>query len=204
MWLFLWGHWPSRLRLLLARRPWIYWLVVAALTAGVVNAVIRASMRIENERAMWGATITIVVASREVAPGEFLATAILRRDYPVAMVPATAVDAADVPADAVALQRISAGEVLVAADLTRGSGPAALLPNGWLAVRVTTSPAPFAVSDSVAVLADGQLIAPDAVIVAVEPDGVLVGVPLPDAAAVADAAIRGSAAVALSASPRPR
>ena len=203
--LFSWSHWPSRLRLLLARRPWIYWLVVAALTAGVVNTVVRASMRIEHERASWGATITILVTTRDVAPGERVAAAIVRRDYPVAMVPATALADDDLPADAVALQRITAGEVLVAVDVTHAAGPAALLPSGWLAVHVAaTATAAFAVGDSVALLGDGQLIAADGLIVAVELDGLLVGVPAPDAAVVADAVTRGSIAVALSASPRPR
>ncbi len=200
--LFSFGHWPSRVRLLLARRPWIYWLVVAALTAGVVSAVVRASMRIERERASWGSTITITVAGRDIAPGESVVAATVRRDYPEAMVPATAV--VDLPPDAVALQRISAGEVLVAADLARGSGPAALVPEGWLAVHVNTTTAAFSVGDSVAILADGQLIAPDALVVGVDPDGPLVAVPLDDAAVVADAVTRGSVAVALSASPPPR
>ena len=56
------------------------------------------------------------------------------RDLPAPMTPDAAL--ATAPRGAVARQHISAGEVVVAADVTASAAPQALIPDGWSAVAV--------------------------------------------------------------------
>ena len=186
-----------RVRMLLARRPWIHWTIVAILASSVGVVVSRDIAAIQRQRDRWGATTAVVVATRNIAPGDAIAasTAHVVR-LPLAMVPMSALHA--VPARLTATQHIAAGEVIVALDTSPAAGPAALLPIGWLAIGVESlDSARFRLGDRATVLADGQTVAADAVVVAVGDARVVVGVPAGSAADVARAAAQHLAVVAL-------
>lgn len=160
-----------RVRLVLARRPWLYWSCVAVCAAVVWFAVAAAQARVVAARDAWGVTRTVWVASAKVAVGEPLRAS--AQEYPVAVVPAGALTS--LPSDAVAVRSIGAGEVLVADDLAGES----LTPAGWVVFAVPADSAPaLALLDRVAVFGSGQRWC----------DGVVVAVRTIDIATVAVAA----------------
>ncbi len=139
-----------RLRLLFARRPWLYWLLVWMCAAVVWFSVAGALADVTRERDSWGATRTVWVASGPVAAGELVgATA---SDYPLAMVPPSAVTS--VPADVVAARSIGAGEVVVSADLAADG----LIPADWVVFAVPADGSPtLLIGNEVSLFGSGQL-----------------------------------------------
>jgi len=188
-------HVVTRVRLLLVRRPWVWWSAVG-LTAVVVGiAVSGAVRRLDEQRRAWGERRTVWVASATVAPGETLLAE--ARTYPVAMIPAAAVT--ELPAAAVARQRVAAGEVVVGDDVTPAGTPG-LVPRGWVAVPIPQRSAVARVGDAVAAFADGRRLA-DGVVVATGEEHVVVAVPADAAAAVAQAVPGGAVVIGLLAAP---
>jgi len=188
-------QWMPRLRTLLARRPWIWWLGVALIAAALAASVAASVGRLDAARRTWGETASVVVAARDIAAGEPLVGESV--ELPLALIPATSMTV--VPPGSVAVQRLARGEVVVEADITRSSGPAAFLPDGWVAIAVevpTTSY--FGVGDPAVVLGDGATLAPRAIIAGVDDGRVVVGVPAEVAPAVAAALVEHTAVVALS------
>lgn len=138
----------ARLRLLLARRPWLYWLAVG-LCAGSVWLTIHGSQaRVEAERGSWGATITVWVAEENTEAGASIRAA--PRGYPAAVVPPSAITEAPT---GVARRSIADGEIVVEGDLAGDADP----PIGWVVLAVAADLAPVLVpGDSVAVMGNGQ------------------------------------------------
>ena len=138
-----------RLRLALARRPWLYWLLVCVCGATVWLGLAAAHTRADRARTQWGTTRSVWVARTAIAAGDPLLATV--HQYPSAMVPASALSSA--PDDATAAHTIAAGEVLVAADLERGGA----LPADWLVFTVPGDRAPLlSAGDHVAVFGSGQ------------------------------------------------
>lgn len=138
-----------RLRLLLARRPWLYWLAVAMCAAVVWLAMSSAAASVQHERASWGTTRQVWVTNAAFAPGEPIAASAV--EYPLAMVPPDAVDAAPTGE---AAHSLAAGEVVVASDV---AGERGLLPAGWLVFAVPADGSPALVTgDTAAVFGSGQ------------------------------------------------
>ena len=182
-------HWLPHVRLLLARRPWIYWLVVGCLAAGLALVVGRCVAALETQRASWGSTVVVLAASGPVAPGDLLRDMVTPVELPAAMVPPSAVR--EVSPSAVATQTLATGEVVVDADIARDDGPLALLPEGWMALAIEVADTSlFRLGDDVAVLGDGSVLAESGVVVQITDSAVVVGVPATAAAQVADAANR--------------
>jgi len=183
-------HLVARARHVVARRPWLYWLVVVAfagcgalITAGAVAG-------IDDARRAWGETRTVLVASTDLGPGDALAGRTELRPRPVPMVPEDAIDRAT--PDAVARQHVAAGEVLVGVDVASGTLPAALIPDGWQGVPVAEAvPSGVAVGDRVAVASTGAVLAADGVVVGLTESGPIVAVPSDVAPSVAHAAASG-------------
>jgi hypothetical protein len=176
----------AHLRHVLARRPWLYWLGVLLLSAIVGLLVADAAARVDAARRAWGVTRPVVVAVADVAPGEALDGVTSVKALPEPMVPNRAVT--ELPAQATARQRIDAGEILTAHDVTPTAGPRSLIPAGWRAVPVAEPvPSGAAVGDEVAVASGGIVVSDDAVVVGALADGVLVAVPADVAAQVAQA-----------------
>ncbi len=191
-------RWMSRMRMTVARHPWIHWAFVALLATAIGGSIAIGLAGVRREREAWGMTRTVLVATRAIVPGEPVVDAVEPRDVPVALVPAAAV--ATVDAAATAIRFVGVGEMLVAPDIVARPGPGAVLPDGWLAIDIADvdNPSLFAVGDSAVVLAGGRAIAAHAVVVAVTGTDVVVGVSARDAGAVADAANQRSAVIALS------
>jgi hypothetical protein len=192
-------RWLSRTRWMLARRPWIRWLMVAAAAALAARGVMTELDSLHRARDRWGTTEQVLVATRELQPGDDVAGAVVRRAYPLQLVPAAAVRAA--AGDAVVVHSVSIGEVLVDSDIGVLDGPLALLPAGWLAVAVPGDTAVTWVhpGDAAVVLADGHTAAARAIVLSRTDTEVVVGVPAADAAIVADAANRRVAVIGVSA-----
>ena len=123
----------AMVRRVLARRPWIYWTIVAAVAAAGAIATASVLRGVDDERARWGDTAAVLVATRDVAAGEPLAGLIAERRYPMAMIPAGAVES--VEAGAAARHRLGAGEIVVDVDVAATTAPRSLIPRGWLARR---------------------------------------------------------------------
>lgn len=169
------------LRRLLVRRPWIYWLIVAVAAAGAGGSMLERSDRIDAQRAAWGETQSVWVATSDHGPGDPLSAE--RRDVPKAVVPDGAlVDDAGLAAR----QHVAAGEILHINDVVALTGPQALTPTGWLAVPVNESPVSgAAIGDRVRVVGDGVVLSAAAIVVGHHEGSSLIAVPTDDAPAVA-------------------
>lgn len=192
-------RWIPRARLLLARRPWLYWAFVAGIATVVVLRVNATVLDAEHVRDSWGETSTVMVATRGIAAGDDLAGAVVAKVLPRALVPPSAANALN--HGATARHAIAPGEIIVGIDVSANSGPLAQLPDNWLGVVIDdVDVAPFSIGDNAAVLAAGRVVAPRAVVIQINERAIVVGVPIDVAAAVADAANQHLASVALSAS----
>lgn len=120
-------------RRFLARRPWIHWLVVATLAAGVALGIAVRLADADEARAAWETTQEVWVADRDLEAGE-LAEATLR-SYPTAAVPSSAIPSDEPPGRL--RQRVAEGEMLVEADVTIGPGPAAGADDGQVVVAIS-------------------------------------------------------------------
>jgi hypothetical protein len=188
-------HVTVSIRRLLARRPWLYWLLVGAVAAGFASEVAGRSDAVDAERARWGESRTVLVADRDVLPGDPLAVAVTKRTLPVAMIPIEAISEID---RQVARQRIAAGEVITAPDVAEQDGPRALLPEGWLAVAIVESPSSGArIGDRVQIASEGTLISSDAVVIGFVDDATLVAAPADEAPLLPAAAAAGGVALLL-------
>jgi SAF domain len=176
----------ARVRHVLARRPWLYWLAVLLLAAIAGLVVADAAARVDAARRAWGVTRPVVVAVADIAPGDVLDDVTDVRALPEPMVPVDAVS--DLPAEVTARQRIAAGEILTAHDVAPTAGPRSLIPDGWRAVPVAEPvPSGAAAGDDVAVASGGIVVAGEGVVVGTLADGVLVAVPADVSAQVAQA-----------------
>ncbi|MCY7300368.1 MAG: hypothetical protein LH616_14300 [Ilumatobacteraceae bacterium] len=138
-----------RLRLLFARRPWLYWLIVGTCAMAVWLSVASAQAQVTRERDNWGTARRVWVASGPVVAGEVVLAAAV--DYPTAILPPSAVSS--LPADAVAARSIAAGEVVVAADVAVDG----LVPADWVVFAVPADGAPALIAgDAVTVFGSGQ------------------------------------------------
>ena len=163
----------SRLRLALARRPWLYWLFVTCCAALVWSTLSANQAKLDDQRKRWGETRRVWIAAVDIAPGDVVRA--VARDYPIAMVTSSAID--DEPVDVIASTSIAAGEVLVAADIDETS--IGFLPLDWVVFALSNDHAPsLDQGDTVAVFGSGQRWC-DGMVVAIreDDDAVDIGVP---------------------------
>ena len=98
----------------------------------------------------------------------------------------------------VARQRIAAGEVITAPDVSERDGPRALVPEGWLAVAIVESPSSGAgIGDRVQIASEGTVISSDAVVIGFVDDATLVAAPADEAPLLPAAAAAGGVALLL-------
>lgn len=204
-----------RLRPLLGlrRHPRAWWLVAGTAAAGAGLMVSSLVGRAEAARQAWGETAAVVVATRDLAPGDRLdAGALALERRPLAMVPASALTA--LPERRVAAAAVVEGEVVVAERLAGEGvdGAAALLPPGTRAMAIPADPSltpPVEVGDRVDLVValaappdggggqPGFTLVGEAVVVAVTDAAVSVAVPRDDTSRVAVALGAGSVTLAL-------
>ncbi len=175
-------------RRVFARRPWLYWLAVTALALGVAAIVHDEIQRTERIRDSWGVMRPVLIATDPITPGAPLSVDV--SEVPAAVVPDGALDATSAEASgAVARQRIGIGEIVTDADVARGRGPMALVPDGWLVVPVVESAASGATTgDRVRPVSEGVVLSTDAIVIGRVDESHLVAVPADDAALLAGAA----------------
>jgi hypothetical protein len=183
-------HPVARLRHVLARRPWLYWLAVLALAGAAGLVVADAAAGVDEARRSWGTTRQVVVTTTGIAPGEPLSGRVAVRSVPEPIIPPDALE--DVAPTAVARQHLAAGEMVMAHDVAATGGPQSLIPDGWRAVAVAELvPTGAAPGDAVSVASGGILVTDDGLVVGELAEGVLVAVPADVAAPVAHAAVTG-------------
>ncbi len=182
----------TRVRWVFARRPMLWWALIAVLAAAAAGITVQAVRRVEVQRRTWGATQQVWVVVADTAPGAALATQ--ARSYPTAMVPAAAVRKS--PGVVTARHALGAGEIVVAGDVT-AAGTAGLMAAGSVAVAVPIRPSPhLTVGAAVAAFANGARLA-DGTVVAVDDGQVVIAVPAADAAALTLAVPGGTVVVGL-------
>lgn len=186
-------------RRLVARARWVYWLVVAGCAAIAALAMMRAVHAAEVEARAWGSPVAVVLATGDVPVGERFAGRVAVVELPAPAVPPGALrELAELPPTAVALQRVGVGEIVVTHDVVPSGAPAALVPDGWLAVPIIEqAQSGVVVGDRVAIAADGLLLASHGQVVGIRPESnvVVVALPEPVAATAAEAAAARAAVI---------
>lgn len=185
----------ARVRLAVARHPWIYWLAVATVAGGVASGVARTMAGVAEARRSWGEQQIVWVAGTAVEPGAVISAD--SRSMPRAMVPAESVDVD--PSGAVSRQRIGPGEIITVADVSAG-GAAGLVPDGWLAFAVPVAVEHFATGDHVRVYAADQFVSAGVVVDRADAD-VMVAIPVDAAPIMSTALLTDSVTIALTPGP---
>ncbi len=183
-------HVAARARLLLARRPWLYWSVVVAIAALLATSVHQRLGSLDDARQEWGETRQVLVAREPLTPGGPILVDEAR--LPVAAVSPEALG--ELPAGARLRHHVARGDVLTTLDVTARPGPAARAEVGTVVVGLTDPLGPYApIGAPVLIAADGLLLADTATVVDVIDDVVFVAVAADDGPAVAAAAQHGVA-----------
>lgn len=182
----------SRLRLALARRPYLYWLFVITCVAIVWSLLASSQAKLEDERKRWGETQRVWIAAEDFAPGDVIRS--VARDYPSAMVPATAID--DAPVGVVAIAPIAAGEVLVDSDVDATTDD--FLEADWVVFAFERDRVPaLHIGSGVVVFGSGQRWC-EGIVVALGDEEIEVGVPPTCADAVSAQIAAGGVVLAAS------
>jgi hypothetical protein len=185
-------HVAARARLVLARRPWIYWVVVATLAIVAAVAVRGEMASIAAQRDAWGATRSVLVARHQLEPGDPIVADFAT--LPLAALPDDAL--IDEPNGGVVRQRVAAGEVLTQLDVSSRDGPAAFAEPGSVVVAMSDPLARnVVVGLDVQVTADGLVVANAARVTGVVDDVIFVAVSEREAPTVAAAAQQGIASL---------
>lgn len=190
-----------RVHLLVTTRPLAYWAVMLAVAVGLAALVQGSLSAAASARASWGTTTEVLVATRDLRPGDALdAAAVEPRRLPIALVADGVLTR--LPAGAVVAAPIAAGEPVHGLRVGRGgaSPVAALLPPGTRGVAMPRPEGlPLAPGDRVDVVASltGTIVGERAVVVAVAERAVVVAIPLEALGAVAAAVADGGALLAL-------
>jgi hypothetical protein len=178
-------HPAVRVRVLLARHPVVYWLAIGALAVAIAVVVHQRSSAVERSRAAWGTTRTVLVADADQEPDQDPQVSAV--ELPTAMLPPTALH--ELPRGARLRQRVAAGEVLVAADITASAGPASRARPGEAVVGIVDPMSPGGeIGVAVQLVGEGVTLAERATIVELVDDVVFVAVAADRAPLVAAAA----------------
>ncbi len=167
-------------RRLLARRPWVQWVLITTLAISITASVHDRLGQIDARRDAWGSTRTVFVADRPTDIGDLLHARPL--DVPVALIPAAAITASADIVDTVARQSIGEGEIVTRADVAADAGAQAMTPAGWLAVPIVEATRSGAmVGDRVQVASDGFVLSARAFVVAQFDEVTVLAVPAAEA-----------------------
>jgi hypothetical protein len=185
-------HITVKMRRVLARHPWIFWAFCLAFALAAAAIVSRYVTALDEAARDLGTTRTVFVATADQSPGERLHSRPV--DMPLGLLPSDAVESAD--ADSILRQRVTAGEVVVSADLATPSGPAALAEPGTLVIGVTDMLARnVRIGLEVQIAAEGIVLADRAEVVYLADDVIFVAVEAGSAPMVALAAHDGTASL---------
>lgn len=186
--------WLARVRSFIARHRAVYWSSVVCLMMVVGLTLLAQSRGVERARQAWGQSVEVWVSRADTSPGDLISAE--RRSMPAAMAPRAAVRVAP-PAGTAARQYVAGGEIVVTSDI--GAGRLPLLPDGWRAVAIASDDTTIAlaVGDRVDVVAGGEVVSADGVVVEVRPGAVTIGVAAATAPHVAAASLDHAAVVVI-------
>ena len=190
-------HILARVRLTVARHPWIYWSVIAVVAGVVAFGAASAFAGVDAERRSWGRQAEVWMSTDAIEPGQPITAA--AHQVPVAVVPIGA--AHEDPAGTIARQRMGPGEIVTDNDVSI-TGSVGLIPAGWVAFAVPASGEHFATGDHLEVYSGQQLVGPGLAIDVDESD-VMVAVTTSAAPALAAALLADSVTLALTPAPSP-
>ena len=188
-------HQLAWIRLMIARHPWTYWLVVIMLAGAAGLSAARAMARVDSARRSWGQQQSVWTAAAAIEPGEPITAE--RVEVPRAVVPPSAV--IEAPRGVIARQRLGVGEIITESDVS-ASGTAALVPDGWVAFVVPASVEHFAVDDHVNVYSVDHLVA-TGLLVAVGESELMVAIPAVSAPTLSAALLADAVTLALTSTP---
>jgi Flp pilus assembly protein CpaB len=198
-----------RIRLFVARRPLVYWLLVAAVAVATASLVLTRLVALDEARRQWGRSRTVLVARHELRPGDLVGASDVRAvRWPEGLVPDGVLDRLDRPT--VVAAAVEAGEPLLVTRLGRaGAGPvASRLPPGTRGVTIPTGdmPLPVAPGDRVDLVGAGPAAPPraaatHALVLGAGKSTIVVAVRADELADVATVLAGGSYVVALDADP---
>ena len=148
-----------------------------------------------------GLTTPVLIASSNIEPGDIITTQLFSlRTLPRSAVTPTALH--DLQTGLVAQQSISIGELLTTTNTGTSTSKQLQLPVGFRSVAIVPPAAlpPMQVGDHVDIIANGLVLAADALVLSLIEDtiGVIVAVPAELSAAVASAAAIGDATLVVS------
>ena len=155
----------------------------------------------QSATASLGSTTTVLIATSNIEPGDIITTQLSSlRSLPRSAVTSTALH--DLQIGLVAQQSISIGELLTTTNTGTSATQQLQLPAGFRSVAIVTPAAlpPMQVGDHVDIIANGVVLAADALVLGLIEDtiGVIVAVPADLSAAVASAAAIGDATLVVS------
>jgi hypothetical protein len=188
-------HALAWVRLMVARHPWTYWLVIAVMAGAVGLGAAKALAGVDAARRSWGEQQTVWMASTATEPGQPIVAA--RRNVPRAVVPSAAV--VEAPTGALARQHIGFGEIITDNDVA-AVGSAGLVPDGWVAFPVPAAVEHFATGDHLNVYSGDQLVAAGVVVDHGESD-LMVAIPADAAPVMASALLAGAVTLGLTPGP---
>ena len=157
--------------------------------------------RMQSATASLGSTTTVLIATSNIEPGDIITTQLSSlRSLPRSAVTSTALH--DLQIGLVAQQSISIGELLTTTNTGTSATQQLQLPAGFRSVAIVPPAAlpPMQVGDHVDIIANGVVLAADALVLGLIEDtiGVIVAVPADLSAAVASAAAIGDATLVVS------
>ena len=157
--------------------------------------------RMQSATASLGLTTSVLIATNNIEPGDLITTQLFSlRTLPRAAVAPTALH--DLQTGLVAQQSISSGELLTTTNTGTSTSKQLQLPVGFRSVAIVPPAAlpPMQVGDHVDIIANGIVLAADALVLSLIEDttGVIVAVPAELSAAVASAAAIGDATLVVS------
>ena len=155
----------------------------------------------QSATASLGLTTPVLIASSNIEPGDIITTQLFSlRTLPRSAVAPTALH--DLQTGLVAQQSISIGELLTTTNTGTSTSNQLQLPAGFRSVAIVPPAAlpPMQVGDHVDIIANGIVLAADALVLSLIEDtiGVIVAVPAELSAAVASAAAIGDATLVVS------
>ena len=157
--------------------------------------------RMQSATASLGSTTPVLIASSNIEPGDIITTQLfILRTLPRSAVTPTALH--NLQTGLVAQQSISIGELLTTTNTDTSTSKQLQLPVGFRSVAIVPPAAlpPMQVGDHVDIIANGIVLAADALVLSLieNTPGVIVAVPAELSAAVASAAAIGDATLVVS------
>ena len=179
--------------------------VIAGLVCCVALTFFVTMSRMQSATRSLGATVVVLVASHNIGPGDAITSQLfVTRTFVRSAVAPTALHA--VQLGLVAQQSISIGELLTTTNTGSSTSKQLQLPTGFRSVAIVPPAAlpPMQVGDHVDIIANGIVLAADALVLSLIENtpgvitGVIVAVPAELSAAVASAAAIGDATLVVS------